>query len=80
MIKVNLSDAKANLSHLVDSAYNGERVIIQKNNIPLVELVPHVVAGPRKLGALSGQFQVPDDFCSKEREDFVSDEGRGSIE
>ena len=30
MIKVNLSDAKANLSRLVDSAYHGERVIIQK--------------------------------------------------
>ena len=79
MIKVNLSDAKANLSRLVDCAYHGERVIIQKNNIPLVELVPHI-AGPRKLGALSGQFQVPDDFFTKEREDFVSDEGRGSIE
>jgi len=80
MIIVNLSDAKVNLSRLVDSASKGERVIIQKHNIPLVELVPHVVAGPRKLGALSGQFQVPDDFFTKEREDVVSDEGRGSIE
>jgi antitoxin (DNA-binding transcriptional repressor) of toxin-antitoxin stability system len=43
-------------------------VIIQKNNIPLVELVPHVVAGPRRLGALSGQFQVPDDFSDENEE------------
>ena len=68
MIKVNLSDAKANLSRLVDRAYHGERVIIQKNNIPLVELVPHVVAGPRRLGALCGQFQVPDDFSDENEE------------
>ena len=68
MIKVNLSDAKANLSRLVDSAYHGERVVIQKNNIPLVELVPHVVAEPRRLGALNGQFQVPDDFSNEDEE------------
>jgi len=68
MIKVNLSDAKANLSRLVDSAYHGERVVIQKNNIPLVELVPHVVAEPRRLGALNGQFQVPDDFSDEDEQ------------
>ena len=38
MIKVNLSDAKTNLSRLVDCAYHGERVVIHKNNVPLVEL------------------------------------------
>lgn len=68
MIKVNVSDAKTNLSRLVDSAYHGERVIIQKNNIPLVELIPHVVPGPRKLGALRGQFQTPDDFLTEDEE------------
>jgi hypothetical protein len=29
---------------------------------------PYVVAGPRKLGALSGQFQVPDDFSDEDEE------------
>lgn len=68
MIKVNLSDAKTNLSRLVDRAYHGERVIIQKNNIPLAELVPHVVSGPRILGSLRGQFLTPDDFLSEDEE------------
>lgn len=67
MIKVNLSDAKTNLSRLVDCAYHGERVVIQKNNVPLVELVPHVVSGPRKLGALVGKFKTPDDFLDEDQ-------------
>ena len=38
---VNVSEAKAKLSRLVDMAYHGEEVIIAKNNLPLVKLVPH---------------------------------------
>jgi prevent-host-death family protein len=59
---VNVSEAKANLSKLIDKAYHGEKVVIAKNNLPLVDLVPHVKEGKRKLGLLKGQFEVPDDF------------------
>lgn len=38
---VNLSEAKTHLSKLVTLAFQGEEVIIAKNNLPLVELVPH---------------------------------------
>lgn len=59
---VNLSEAKANLSKLVEKAYHGERVIIAKNNLPLVELVPHKKEGKRKLGLLKGKIDIPDNF------------------
>ncbi len=59
---VNLSEAKANLSKLVDMAYHGEKIVIAKNNLPLVDLVVHKPEGKRKLGLLAGQVEVPDNF------------------
>jgi prevent-host-death family protein len=59
---VNISEAKTNLSKLIDRAFMGEEVIIAKNNLPLIDLVPHKQKGKRKLGTLAGAFTVPDDF------------------
>lgn len=59
---VNVSEAKTNLSKLIDRAFMGDKIIIAKNNLPLVDLVPHKPKGKRKLGALAGTFTVPDDF------------------
>lgn len=36
---VNISEAKANRSKLVNMAYHGGKVVIAKNNLPLVDLV-----------------------------------------
>jgi prevent-host-death family protein len=36
---VNVSEAKTNLSKLIDMAYQGEEVIIAKNNLSLVVLL-----------------------------------------
>ncbi len=38
---VNVAEAKANLSKLITLAFQGEEVVIAKNNLPLVELVVH---------------------------------------
>jgi len=59
---VNVSKAKAQLSRLIDMAYHGEKVVIAKNNLPLVELVRHQPEGKRSFGLLAGQIEVPDDF------------------
>lgn len=59
---VNISEAKANLSKLIDMAYHGEKIVIAKNNLPLVDLVVHKPEGKRKLGLLAGQFEVPENF------------------
>lgn len=65
---VNVSDAKTNLSKLIDLVYHGEEVIIAKNNLPLVDLVIHKPKGKRKLGILAGKFSVPDDFLEEGQE------------
>jgi antitoxin (DNA-binding transcriptional repressor) of toxin-antitoxin stability system len=58
---VNISEAKANLSKLVNMVYHGEKVVIAKNNLPLVDLVIHKPEGKRKLGLLVGKMEVPED-------------------
>ena len=63
---VNISEAKANLSKLVNMAYHGEKVVIAKNNLPLVELVIHKPEGKRKLGLLAGKFKVPADMMNED--------------
>ncbi|MBU2648896.1 MAG: type II toxin-antitoxin system prevent-host-death family antitoxin [bacterium] len=65
---VNLSEAKAKLSKLVDMAYHGEEVIIAKNNLPLVKLVSHNPKAKRKLGLLKDQIDIPDDFLDEDAE------------
>jgi len=65
---VNISEAKANLSKLVALVYQGEKVTIAKNNLPLVDLVIHKPEGKRKLGLLSGKFTVPDTILEEDQE------------
>lgn len=65
MRTVNIHDAKTHLSRLVDQAAKGEPFIIAKAGKPLVKVValdaPAASQG-RRLGFLSGQIAVPDDF------------------
>ena len=64
---VNVSEAKTNLSKLIDMVYHGEKVVIAKNNTPLVDMVIHQPTGKRKLGLLKGQFSVPDNFNEEDQ-------------
>lgn len=57
---VNISEAKTQLSRLIDRVYHGEKVVIAKNNLPIADLVPHRPGGKRKLGFLKGELSVPD--------------------
>jgi len=59
---VNISEAKTNLSKLIDMVYHGHEVVIAKNNLPIVDLVIHKQKGKRNLGLLKGKFSVPDNF------------------
>jgi prevent-host-death family protein len=62
---VNIHEAKTHLSRLVDRAALGEGFIIAKAGKPLVKVVPLDApsAGQRRrLGFLSGEIAVPDDF------------------
>jgi antitoxin (DNA-binding transcriptional repressor) of toxin-antitoxin stability system len=65
---VNISEAKAKLSKLVALVYRGEKVVIAKNNLPLIDLVIHKPEGKRKLGLLAGKFTVPDNIMEEDAE------------
>jgi len=56
---VNVAEAKAKLSELLEAALRGEEVIIAKRGKPLVRLVP-VAPKKRELGFLQGH--IPDSF------------------
>ena len=65
---VNISEAKTNLSKLIDMVYHGEKVVIAKNNLPIADLVKHKPTGRRKLGLLQGKVSVPDDLMEEDKE------------
>jgi prevent-host-death family protein len=48
MKQINLTEAKARLSHLVEQAARGKGVIIAKSGIPMAKLVPLDDEKPRK--------------------------------
>jgi len=58
---VNIAEAKAKLSSLIHAVMAGEKVVIAKNNLPLVDLVIHKQSGKRKLGLLP-DIDIPSDF------------------
>jgi prevent-host-death family protein len=73
MRKVNMHEAKTHLSRLVDRAAKGEGFIIAKAGRPLVKVVPlssGEQTGPRRLGFLTGEIAVPDDFDRMGRDDI----------
>ncbi|HUG54122.1 MAG TPA: type II toxin-antitoxin system prevent-host-death family antitoxin [Vicinamibacteria bacterium] len=73
MKKVNLHEAKAQLSALLDRVEEGETVLICRRNVPTAELRP--VHRPRRtrrpVGLLSG-FTVPASFFAPLPEDLVA--------
>ena len=63
MVKVNMHEAKSNLSRLANMVQSGEKVIIAKSGRPYVELIPY--SKPKKqrtFGLLKDKIKLPDDF------------------
>lgn len=67
MEKVNIHEAKAHLSRLLERARAGEEIIIAKNGVPWARLVPLASSTPRVPGLLSGR--VDDAFFEPLPED-----------
>lgn len=58
-----MHDAKTRLSELVAAAESGEDVIIARAGVPAVRLVAiNVEHPPVRLGALSGEIEIGEDF------------------
>ena len=65
MRTVNIHEAKTHLSRLIERAAAGEPFVIAKAGRPIVKVVAIDAPSPgaqRRLGFLSGQADVPDDF------------------
>lgn len=65
MLTVNIHDAKTQLSRLVDQAAQGEAFIIAKAGKPMVKVIPldpAITGTANRLGFMTGEFSVPEDF------------------
>lgn len=65
MQTINIHEAKTHLSRLVEDAALGNAFIIAKAGKPMVKVVPLSGAdtcSTRRLGFMSGEIRVPDDF------------------
>jgi len=59
----NISDAKTELSALIEAVQRGEEVIIGKAGKPVARLIAYRgAAQPRVPGALAGQIRIAPDF------------------
>ena len=67
-MKLNVQQAKAQLSKMVDAAMLGEEVIIAKAGKPFVRLVP-VALPPRRPGAAKGKAALSPAFFEPRPED-----------
>ncbi|MBK9563733.1 MAG: type II toxin-antitoxin system prevent-host-death family antitoxin [Saprospiraceae bacterium] len=66
---VNMHNAKSRLSELVKKVLSGEKIIISKNNEPLIELVVFKKEGiKRKPGALKGKIWSSEDCWDTDNE------------
>lgn len=62
-MKVNIHEAKTQLSRLVEDAAAGKEIVIAKAGKPIAKLSPvEPKRGPRKLGILKGKLRVPKNF------------------
>ena len=71
MHRVNIEEAQTHLPDLIDSAVNGEEVVIAKDEKHLVKLVPVARAKSRpQFGSARGLITMSDDF-DEPLEDFA---------
>jgi prevent-host-death family protein len=81
MKTVNIHEAKTQLSKLVEEASKGEAFVIAKAGKPIVKVM--ALSAPtgaqvRRLGFMSGQISVPEDFDRMGKEEIERIFGGGA--
>jgi len=73
MIRINIAEAKTNLSKYMQKVVKGETILVCKRNVPVVEIRPVVPKTnmPRPIGLAKGLFQIPDEFYEPLPPDIV---------
>ena len=63
MLRVNIAEAKARLSSVLNSVERGETVVLCRRNVPIAEIraLPGLPAGERPVGIDRG-MKIPDSF------------------
>ena len=74
MLQVNIHEAKAHLSKIVDRAANGEEFIIAKAGKPMVKVIPiSTTQKPKRVGGfLKGHATIPDDIDTMGNEEIAA--------
>ena len=62
MIKVNVHEAKTNLSRLLAKVETGEEVVIIRRGTPVARMVRVQKQGKRQFGSMKGRIKFDDSF------------------
>ena len=77
MVKVNVHEAKTNLSRLLLQVEAGEEVVIARNGEPVARLVRVKKQGKRQFGSMKGLIKFDDRFFDPlPEEELAAWEGR----
>ena len=73
MIRINVQEAKTNLSRYLKRLEEGERIVICRRNVPIAELRPIEPRRlePRPFGLGAGEFEVPASFFEPLPDDLL---------
>ena len=72
MATVNISEAKRQLSRLVERASRGEDIIIARNGTPVARLTTLAEKKAVRFGVLAGKVRVSEDFDAPLPEDVIT--------
>ncbi|ACK73958.1 prevent-host-death family protein (plasmid) [Gloeothece citriformis PCC 7424] len=64
MVKLDIAQAKSNLSKLLDLAIQGEEIVITQDDQPVAKISP--VKRPLKRGSAKGKVWMSEDFDEQE--------------
>ena len=69
MTKVNVHEAKTQLSRLLERAHGGEEIVIARSGKPVARLVPYRQDPPKRVfGRLRGQIMIHGDLDADDEE------------
>ena len=73
MIKLNIHEAKTNLSKYLDRLAKGERILLCRRNVPIAEIrpLPPKTGSKRPIGLAKGQFEAPASFFDSLPDDLL---------
>lgn len=79
--QLNVAEAKAKFSELVDAAARGEGTIIAKSGTPVAMLgpLPHEKHPPIKYGTYKGKMEIPPDFDALDQDIIDMFENSGPL-